>query len=203
MKTFNSLYEIPRVVYKSFTNWRNTFNSLYEIPCTSVRWDSRTLEHFQFSLWDSKENVDCVAWKVFAFQFSLWDSSTNRCEDSRSPGGLSILFMRFRGYNIVAKFKWKRWLSILFMRFSICSDNEGKRTADFQFSLWDSLWEHDGWIMDEEVFQFSLWDSEQKQAILYILLLQGFQFSLWDSFARQKWICPECGADFQFSLWDS
>ena len=115
------------------------------------------------------------------FQFSLWDSKeTIAILREYTSNSLSILFMRFKGYNlsyitvdfyafnslyeILRRMKninpAMKALSILFMRFINCLlELMSGRGVYFQFSLWDSSYMLFTIYNLPFNFQFSLWDS--------------------------------------------
>ena len=73
------------------------------------------------------------------FQFSLWDSPPGFRRRRNTIRILSILFMRF--FNEDEYLETPVTLSILFMRFGESPSLDQSIYKDFQFSLWDSMFE--------------------------------------------------------------
>ena len=134
------------------------FNSLYEIPGAGV---------------NRQREGD-----VRIFQFSLWDSHRLHKKHTVHVFNLSILFMRFWNSDWEAT-RRIAWLSILFMRFLLRSEDDRCSTADFQFSLWDSAVDTAGNVREFKTFN-SLYEILHLR-LTHPLLISSFQFSLWDS----------------------
>ena len=134
---FNSLYEILCKAKRFHRLYLLTFNSLYEILLAygtnenqmdlsilfmrfNIRIDDNeiVIKHFQFSLWDSRRQIQVFQVPWLGFQFSLWDSTISLI----SP---ALIFSSFQ-FSLWDSFvklavKWQliAGLSILFMRFTI------------------------------------------------------------------------------------
>ena len=219
--TFNSLYEIPTNLQNPANRSSLTFNSLYEIQEEEETLKTAEYVTFQFSLWDSDNNILGSATvsnlSILFMRFSkkkLWDRSR--------PFKLSILFMRFTIIGHAhASTAYKYAFNSLYEIREILSSLNTKDKIFFQFSLWDStvtpfplrlpllyfqfsLWDSNVIVISDIAkrfnFQFSLWDSVGGGR-LYHFWKRNFQFSLWDS---EKYKCiPLIFYSFQFSLWDS